>query len=239
MPLVAQAPQHVEQARDVGFRQAAVGSSSTRRSHLHGHGAGDRDDRLLGRRQIADARVRVDAAAHARESGLRGVARCAPGDQAAAARIAGEDRDILGDRHRVDEAEILMDEGDRQLFGRRIDRRGRRGGSRPASARCTPARTLISVDLPAPFSPSSACTSPAPDVEIDRIERQRAGEALGEPPDLRARGAAFVIGSRDSCRLRRSTGVLPQRPAAWEEIGDDGVRPAPPCRPRTLPAISP
>src|SRR5438067_4416177 len=33
--------------------------------------------------------------------------------------------------------------------------------SRPASGRWTPARTLTSVDLPAPFSPTSPCVSPA------------------------------------------------------------------------------
>src|SRR5580765_3576326 len=32
--------------------------------------------------------------------------------------------------------------------------------SRPASGRCTPARILTSVDLPAPFSPTRPCTSP-------------------------------------------------------------------------------
>ena len=32
--------------------------------------------------------------------------------------------------------------------------------TRPLSGRCTPARILTSVDLPAPFSPTSACASP-------------------------------------------------------------------------------
>src|SRR5438067_6775464 len=32
---------------------------------------------------------------------------------------------------------------------------------RPASGRCTPARIFTSVDLPAPFSPTRPCTSPA------------------------------------------------------------------------------
>src|SRR5438132_1677793 len=32
---------------------------------------------------------------------------------------------------------------------------------RPLSGRCTPPRIFTSVDLPAPFSPTSACTSPA------------------------------------------------------------------------------
>src|SRR3979411_1829477 len=31
----------------------------------------------------------------------------------------------------------------------------------PESAGCAPARIFISVDLPAPFSPTRACTSPA------------------------------------------------------------------------------
>src|ERR671935_190425 len=33
-------------------------------------------------------------------------------------------------------------------------------GGLPASGRCTPARILTSVDLPAPFSPTRPCTSP-------------------------------------------------------------------------------
>ena len=39
---------------------------------------------------------------------------------------------------------------------------------RPASGATTPAITLISVDLPAPFSPRIACTRPAEIVEIRR-----------------------------------------------------------------------
>ena len=60
---------------------------------------------------------------------------CAPGDQAEArARIAGLERDVLGDRHPVDEAEILMDEGDRQRVDARVDGVGRRSRISPASA---------------------------------------------------------------------------------------------------------
>ena len=36
----------------------------------------------------------------------------APVDEAEPARIAGRERDVLGDRHPFDEAEVLMDEGD-------------------------------------------------------------------------------------------------------------------------------
>ena len=40
------------------------------------------------------------------------------------------------------------------------------------------------VDLPAPFSPSSAWISPGLHDEIDALVRDDAGEALGDPPQL-------------------------------------------------------
>ena len=47
---------------------------------------------------------------------------------------------------------------------------------------------FISVDLPAPFSPSSACTSPLPQVEVDVVVRDDAGEPLRDAPHLEDRG---------------------------------------------------
>ena len=77
----------------------------------------------------------------------------------------------------------------------------------PASGAWTPARILISVDLPAPFSPSSACTSPAAEVEIDAVERERAGEALGEAADgeQAALRAASTEATSATADLRRFT----------------------------------
>ena len=40
----------------------------------------------------------------------------APVDEAAPARIAGRERDVLGDRHPFDQAEVLVDEGDRLVL---------------------------------------------------------------------------------------------------------------------------
>ena len=76
--------------------------------------AGNRHNRLLRCWQITDARVRIDAAPHAFEGDGRGLPRPAPGDQAVAARVTGDYRHVFGDRHGVDEAEILVDESDRQ-----------------------------------------------------------------------------------------------------------------------------
>ena len=43
---------------------------------------------------------------------------------------------------------------------------------------------FISVDLPAPFSPSSAWTSPLAELEVDVVVRDDAGEHLRDPAHL-------------------------------------------------------
>ena len=50
----------------------------------------------------------------------------------------------------------------------------------PASGCSAPVMILISVDLPAPFSPTSACTSPASQVERHAAQRADAFERLGD-----------------------------------------------------------
>ena len=78
--------------------------------------AGDRDQRFLGTRKARDAGLRIDVAAdlgksdHGPPIGFGPVDR--PQPAATAARIAIGDGDVLRDRHPLDEAEILMDEGD-------------------------------------------------------------------------------------------------------------------------------
>ena len=78
-------------------------------------------------------------------------------------RRAGE-AEVLLDRQVGDERRILED--GREPDPRRLRGRGdarllcRSRGSCPPSGRITPVSTLTSVLLPAPFAPSSACTSP-------------------------------------------------------------------------------
>ena len=57
----------------------------------------------------------------------------------------------------------------------------------PLSGWWTPARILTSVLLPAPFSPTSAWTSPGSEVEGDVVEGLGRGEPLGDPAQLGAR----------------------------------------------------
>ena len=60
-----------------------------------------------------------------------------------------------------------------------------RSARRPAAS--APERTFISVLLPAPFSPMSACTSPGAHLEVDAVERARGAEALPTPADAEQR----------------------------------------------------
>ena len=57
----------------------------------------------------------------------------------------------------------------------------------PLSGWWTPARILTSVLLPAPFSPTSAWTSPGSEVERDVVERLGRREPLRDPAQLDAR----------------------------------------------------
>ena len=80
---------------------------------LDGECPGDRDQGLLGPRQPAHPRIRIDHAADRGQCVARAVPCLPPADQSEPAREAQSHRHVLGDRHPVDQAQILMDEGDR------------------------------------------------------------------------------------------------------------------------------
>ncbi len=88
-----------------------------------------------------------------------------PVDDAALGRLVAEE-DVLGDRHLRDERELLVDDDDAGVLAVadvvELDELGPRSGSRRRRCRAgwTPERTFIRVDLPAPFSPQIAWTSP-------------------------------------------------------------------------------
>src|SRR6266536_1449223 len=90
----------------------------------------------------------------------------------------------------------------------------------PASGRYNPARMLISVLLPAPFSPSKACTSPHRAEKSTPWFATTPGKALSIPTIEKARSA---VTRRESYRARTSSGLgraLRARPR--------GARSAPP-----------
>ena len=80
--------------------------------------------------------------------------------------------------------------------------RGANGSSRsrtsPLSARNTPDMTLTSVDLPAPFSPSSACTSPPRTSKLTSCSACTPANALDRP---------FAVSSRSRWLIWLSCGI--------------------------------
>ena len=67
--------------------------------------------------------------------------------------------------------------------------------------------TFISVDLPAPFSPSTACTSPRRDVEVDVGQRRDGAEALADAAQRERGVMRFTAETRRRGELARRCGV--------------------------------
>ena len=89
------------------------------------------------------------------------------------ARIAGLNRDVLGDRHPFDEAEILMDEGDRAAH-RAPDRRRLAGEADLAGVGLVDARQDFDQRrFAGAVLAEQRMDLAATDVEIDVIERER------------------------------------------------------------------
>ena len=112
-------------------------------------------------------------------------------DQAEPARRVG-DADIVGDREVGHQRQLLEDADD---AGARWPPPGSAKRDRLAvephlalvGLRRRPTMILISVDLPAPFSPSTAWIEPAPAGEVDLLQRPHAAIALGDAAQLQQR----------------------------------------------------
>ena len=113
----------------------------------------------------SDLRFRVDLRADFFEQLCRSSRADGPSECGASRRRLEPDRDVLGDREVRKEGRLLVNRGDSQVAraGPDRDRSTERPWTsiRPSSGRWAPVITLISVDLPAPFSPTRAWTSPA------------------------------------------------------------------------------
>ena len=109
-----------------------------------------------------DSHLRIDIRPDDLQRALGAGARSVPVDHAEASRKAEHEGDVFSNGHPLDEPKILVEECDRQVTQRRGSRPVRGNVTVPESSEWTPARILISVDLPAPFSPRSATISPAP-----------------------------------------------------------------------------
>ena len=187
---------------------------------LHRQRAGDLHHLLLGDGEIADARAcgfEVEPEPVGDGPGVGG--HLAPVHEGSCARLAA-DEDVLGDRHVRRERELLVDRDDAEPL--RVVRRGEGRPAwpsseiEPASGCCAPDRIFSSVDLPAPFSPSSAWISPGATSKPHIVERLHAGEALADPRHARGTARSCLIFERRTARRGR--------PADGEGESDPGRR---------------
>ena len=189
-------------ARSPSRGRNTVGSSSTSRpwptptrADLLDR-ADDRQQRPLDRLQVADDRRRVDPHAVALERLARPRPLAPPGD--AEARARGGDlghAQVLEHAQRLDRA---RDPGGRSSCPSSRNCPGASGSrtgspsisSSPSSGSWKPARILISVDLPEPFSPRRPWTSPGSTAQVDAAQRLRPAEALRQVAQLEPRRSA-------------------------------------------------
>ena len=142
-------------------------------------------------------------------------ARIDPEATAGAAAVA--EHQVLGDREALDQPEVLVHHADA-----RVDRLARRREVDPLAVeedlalvgRYRPVRMCDSVVLPAPFSPSSACTSPAAASKSTRSFATTPGNRFVMPRIETAAGCAAVIDPRGrrrsrARRARRDGGARP------------------------------
>ena len=127
-----------------------------------------------------------------------------PGDPAAVADLAAGE-DVLRDRELGEQLRLLVHGGDAEgdgVAGRRDRDRRALELDRAGVRRSTPEMILIMVDLPAPFSPTSACTRARLDGDLGAADRADGAEALGDPPQLQARVGGCSAGCAvDASRL--------------------------------------
>ena len=171
----AAGPQPVEdihQAGNIRLRQSRRRLVQHQKIAAQRQGPGDGNDRLLGCRQ---ARGHVPRGRSPYPCGERlggGGVRRRPVDQPVPARIAGQDGDILRDRHRVDQAQVLMDEVDRQVVGARndwaaVDEDLAGGG------RVDPGQQLDQGRLAGAVLTEQRVDLATPDGEVDPVEGER------------------------------------------------------------------
>src|SRR5262249_1315794 len=182
--LLAQRAQHADPQRDVGGGQRRGRLVEDEQLRIAGQRLGDLDDLAARQRQVADGSERVDVAdPEPRQGRLGALALGAHIDQPPPPRrgddAAGVGEPIVaatGGAAKPDSPWNPLPIPSRCASAGRRNSTGAPSSSIvPASGRTTPDSTLISVDLPAPFSPSTAWIRP-------RAQARRAPSSARTPP---------------------------------------------------------
>ena len=176
-------PHEVEQAGDLGRRERRRRLVHDDEAGVDRQRPGDLDHLLVGDREIAHQPARVHLQAEPVERALGLAHRRRPVDEAAAPRFAA-DHHVLGDAERRDEVEFLVD-GDDALRLRLVRRRKRHrraveddfAGVGALRAR----QDLQQGRFAGAVFAEQRMDLARPHLERDLVERDDAGEALGDP----------------------------------------------------------
>ena len=205
MPSAGQLAQDREQPSRLALVERRVGLVEDEHPRPLEQHAAELDELALADRQPPTAYCRVDVEAEPGEDG-RGRALHRPGrDEAEAGRLAVGEQ--VGEHRALrEEAQLLVDDADAEpprASAGDVERRParRRARSCRLSGRTAPARIFISVDLPAPFSPTTAW--------IGAGSTSRSMPAEGDDAAVRLRRPATAIAGRGAVN-----GVAQPRPAA-------------------------
>ncbi len=202
MPPVAQGVQDAEEPGAVGGGEGGGRLVEDEEPGVAGQRAGDGDQGPLGGGEVGDAGVGVQVPGDGPQGLVAALAGPPPRDQAAAQRVAGAQGDVLGDRHPLDETEVLVDEGhvaEGGFGGERMT--GHRHLARVGVV--DPREHLDQGGLAGPVGSEEGQDAAAVEVESDRVQCEGAAEPLAETayPD-----EGFPVGTRG--RAHRGDGSV-------------------------------
>ena len=211
--------QHLRELHPLAAREAGGRLVEHHQLRLARQRHADLELALLPVREVADGRRRAAPSSPTR-SARSSRARSHLGRHAGQAnrpqvpRLDAQDRqvEVVLDREAEEESRRLVRAG--QPETRRAVRAGRIVTSRPNSSIVpvvggnSPAMTLNSVVLPAPFGPRIARRSPGRDVEVDVSHGLDAAEAPADPPQAEDRLGALVVAATATRASSRSTRLL-------------------------------
>ena len=190
-------------------------------------GARDCDDVLYRNRIVAEGRGNVDVKAELRQQHLGCAAHLVLAYHAKARRLAAE-KQILRHRKIRQQIDLLIDGGNACIergLGRAWGESAPSSRTTPASRASTPVTTLISVDLPAPFSPSSAWISPARRVKSTSCSARSGPKLLLSPRTSRRAGAGSGLSMASS--LPPASAQMRTRDMFTDEtVSSKGIAPA-------------
>ncbi|MCY1356271.1 hypothetical protein D9M69_427160 [compost metagenome] len=118
----AQAFKYHEQALGIVRRQARGRLVEHQQLGVHGQGAGNGDKGLLRAFKFTDRDIRIDPAVHQGQRRARLAPHFGPVNQPSTAGKAATEGNVLRGAKRVDQAQVLVDEGNASAVGLTLDR---------------------------------------------------------------------------------------------------------------------